>query len=110
MKKLGIQGVRRGKGYKTTIPDDSAARPADLVQREFIATRPNQLWGPTITAFMAAWSKTSEFAQIPLRAWIQICNWPLNYGPEYSLCPKPDWPLFRWGKGMTAPIFRRLRR
>jgi len=44
MHKLGIQGVVRGKGYKTTIPDDSAARPADLVQREFTATRPNQLW------------------------------------------------------------------
>jgi len=29
MQKLGIQGVKRGKGYKTTIPDDSAARPAD---------------------------------------------------------------------------------
>jgi transposase InsO family protein len=49
MKKLGLQGVKRGKGYKTTIADDSAARPADLVQREFIATRPNQLWVADIT-------------------------------------------------------------
>jgi transposase InsO family protein len=54
MKKLGIQGVRRGKGYKTTIPDDSAARPADLVQRVFIATRPNQLWVADIT-YVATW-------------------------------------------------------
>ena len=43
MKRLGIQGVKRGKGYKTTIPDDAAARPAGLVQREFTATHPNQL-------------------------------------------------------------------
>jgi putative transposase len=54
MQKLGIQGVKRGKGYKTTIPDDSAARPADLVQRQFVATRPNQLWVADIT-YVATW-------------------------------------------------------
>ena len=54
MKKLGLQGVRRGKGYKTTIPDDAAVHPADLVQREFTATRPNQLWVADIT-YVATW-------------------------------------------------------
>ena len=54
MQKLGIQGVQRGKGFKTTIPDDTAARPADLVNREFTATRPNQLWVADIT-YVATW-------------------------------------------------------
>ena len=54
MQKLGIQGVKRGKSYKTTVPDDAAARPADLVQRKFIATRPNQLWVADIT-YVATW-------------------------------------------------------
>jgi putative transposase len=54
MQKLGIQGVKRGKGYKTTIPDDAAARPADLVQRQFVATRPNQLWVADFT-YVATW-------------------------------------------------------
>jgi len=54
MRKLGLQGVVRGKSYKTTIPDDSTARPADLVQRNFAATRPNQLWVADIT-FVATW-------------------------------------------------------
>ena len=54
MHKLGLQGVKRGKGYKTTIPDDAAARPADLVNRNFTATRPNQLWVADIT-FVATW-------------------------------------------------------
>jgi transposase InsO family protein len=54
MQKLGIQGVKRGKGYKTTIPDDASAHPADLVQREFTATRPNQLWVADIT-YVATW-------------------------------------------------------
>ncbi len=49
MQKLGIQGVRRGKGYKTTIPGESAARPADLVNRDFTATWPNQQWVADIT-------------------------------------------------------------
>ena len=54
MQKHGLQGVVRGKSYKTTFPDDSAARPADLVQRKFIATRPNQLWVADIT-YVATW-------------------------------------------------------
>ena len=54
MQRLGLQGIRRGKAYKTTISDDAAARPADLVQREFTATRPNQLWVADIT-YVATW-------------------------------------------------------
>ncbi len=54
MRKLGLQGVVRGRSYKTTISDDAAARPADLVQREFTATRPNQLWVADIT-HVATW-------------------------------------------------------
>lgn len=41
---LGLQGVRRGKAKRTTITDDLAARPADLVDRQFHASAPNRLW------------------------------------------------------------------
>jgi len=51
---LGLQGVVRGKGCKTTIPDDLADRPADLVNRQFTAARPNQLWVADITC-VATW-------------------------------------------------------
>jgi putative transposase len=44
MRVLGLQGVRRGKWCRTTIADTDANRPADLVKRQFKATRPNQLW------------------------------------------------------------------
>jgi putative transposase len=44
MRELGLQGVRRGKPRRTTTPDATAPRPADLVDRDFSATRPNQLW------------------------------------------------------------------
>ena len=49
MRRLGLQGVRRGKPKRTTTPDQSAARPADLVERDFTAARPNQLWVTDIT-------------------------------------------------------------
>jgi transposase InsO family protein len=55
MKRLGIQGVRRGRKCWTTISDDTLARPADLVNRQFIAMRPNQLWVADIT-HVATWS------------------------------------------------------
>jgi transposase InsO family protein len=54
MKRLGIHGVIRGKTFKTTIPDDEAARPLDLVNRKFNATRPNQLWVADLT-YVATW-------------------------------------------------------
>jgi len=49
MKDLGLRGARRGKAFKTTIPDSGASRPADLVDRQFVATRPDQLWVADIT-------------------------------------------------------------
>ncbi len=39
----GLQGVRRGRRCRTTIPDEGAMCPADLVKRQFRAKRPNQL-------------------------------------------------------------------
>jgi transposase InsO family protein len=44
MRRLGLQGVRRGKGVRTTVPDAKAACPLDRVNRQFRADRPNQLW------------------------------------------------------------------
>lgn len=44
MKSMGPQGVVRGKRTFTTIPGDPADRPMDLVNRDFRAERPNQLW------------------------------------------------------------------
>jgi len=55
MRSLGLQGVRRGKRCRTTIPDTRADRPADLVQRQFKATRPNQLWVADFT-YVATWT------------------------------------------------------
>jgi putative transposase len=55
MGELGLEGVRRGKPRRTTTPDAAATRPADLVERNFSATRPNQLWVADLT-YVATWS------------------------------------------------------
>jgi len=52
---LSLQGAVRGKAWKTTIPDVAAERPADLVQRQFHADRPNQLWVADFT-YVATWA------------------------------------------------------
>ncbi len=43
MRKAGLHGVQRGKPVFTTVTDPSAARPADLVNRQFKASMPNRL-------------------------------------------------------------------
>ena len=50
MKNLGLRGAIRGPAFKvTTVPDESAERPSDLVERDFSASKPNQLWVADIT-------------------------------------------------------------
>jgi transposase InsO family protein len=54
MREMGLQGVVRGRKRKTTIADETSPRPADLVQRDFTAERPNQLWVADLT-YVATW-------------------------------------------------------
>jgi transposase InsO family protein len=54
MREMGLQGAVRGRKFKTTVPDEAAVRPADLVDRNFKATCPNQLWVADLT-YVATW-------------------------------------------------------
>jgi putative transposase len=55
MHQMGLAGRVRGKRRRTTIPADTSSRPADLVDRHFVASRPNQLWVADLT-YVATWS------------------------------------------------------
>jgi putative transposase len=56
MRQMGLEGaVRGGKKHKTTIPDEMADRPMDLVKRAFTANGPNELWVADLT-YVASWS------------------------------------------------------
>ncbi len=54
MKKLKIKGVIRGKGVKTTRSNKATETPRDLVNRQFVAERPNQLWVADFT-YVSTW-------------------------------------------------------
>ena len=54
MKRMGLQGVVRGRRCKTTISNPRAVHPSDLVKRRFTATRPDQLWVSDFT-YVATW-------------------------------------------------------
>jgi putative transposase len=55
MRELGLRGVSRGRAWVvTTRANERAGQPADLVDRQFHATRPNQLWIADFT-YVATW-------------------------------------------------------
>ena len=55
MRALGLVGASRGRAWTTTTDSQPHAdRPADLVDRQFTATRPNQLWLADFT-YVATW-------------------------------------------------------
>lgn len=54
MRAMQLQGVVRGRRTRTTIPENAAERPRDLVKRTFTATRPNELWVSDLT-YVATW-------------------------------------------------------
>jgi putative transposase len=90
MRSLGLQGVRRSKGIRTTIPARDGKRAGDLLDRDFTAQAPNRTWvmdftyvrtwaGFVYTAFIldvfaqriVAWNvgttKAVELVDVPLR-------------------------------------------
>jgi len=90
MKTLGLVGVRRDKGIRTTIPAKDGTRAGDLLDRDFTADEPNLVWVTDITyvktwagfvyvafildvfaqrivAWHASTSKATDLVMIPLR-------------------------------------------
>ena len=64
MRRHGIQGAkRRGKPWRTTRPDPQARRRPDLVQRDFTAAGPNELWVADLT-YLRCWEGVVFFAFI----------------------------------------------
>lgn len=62
MRSNGIQGAkRRGKPWRTTTSDGGALRPPDLVQREFAASGPDELWCADF-AYLRCWEGPVFFA------------------------------------------------
>ncbi len=54
MRQQGLCGVVRGRKKRTTFPANIAERPLDRVQRQFVASRPNELWIADFS-YVATW-------------------------------------------------------
>jgi len=90
MRALGLTGIRRDKGVRTTIPAKDGIRAGDLLNRDFTAPRPDHTWvmdftycrtwagwvyvafiidvySQRIVAWHAQTSKHVELVMIPLR-------------------------------------------
>jgi putative transposase len=55
MRELGIQGARRGRKIRTTIPGKDGQRAGDLINRDFTAAAPDRRWVADFT-YVASWS------------------------------------------------------
>ncbi len=63
MKRLGLQGVRRGKVVRTTVPDKALPCPLDRVNGQFKAERPYQLWVLDFT-YVSTWQGWQYVASV----------------------------------------------
>lgn len=55
MKQLGLNGVRRSKGVRTTVPASDGVRAGDLLDRDFTAPAPNRVWVTDFT-YVRSWA------------------------------------------------------
>ena len=55
MRSVGLQGIRRSKGIRTTIPAKDGRRAGDLLDRDFTAPAPNRTWVMDFT-YVRAWT------------------------------------------------------
>jgi putative transposase len=55
MRELGMNGVRRGKAPRTTVPAKDGHRAGDLLDRDFTAPAPNRVWVADFT-YVRTWA------------------------------------------------------
>ena len=99
MTQMGLRGAIRGGAFKrTTVADESAQRPADLVKRDFSADRPNRLWVADLT-YVATWAGFVYVAFVVDVFSRRIVGWRVSNSLrsdlaldalEQALCARPD--------------------
>lgn len=105
MRKMGLSGVTRAPAFKvTTVPDENAARPEDLVERNFEATRPNQLWVADFT-YVATWRGFVHVAFIIDVFARVIVGWRVSTSMRTDLAHRPR-PRRARASGARPPSLR----
>ena len=81
MQRLGLQGVVRGKPLRTTISNPAAPCPLDHVNRQFTATRPNELWVSDFT-YVSTWQGFVYVAFIIDVFARRVVGWKVSATPQ----------------------------
>jgi putative transposase len=84
MRELGLCGVSRGSRKRTTIADETAARPLDLVRRDFHPPAPNRLWVADLT-YVRTWSGFAYVAFIIDAFSRKIVGWQVSRSLQTDL-------------------------
>src|SRR5207253_5755476 len=99
MRANGLVGAkRRGKPWRTTKADPQALRRADLVQRDFSASRPNELWVADLS-YLRCWQGLVYFAFVIDAYSRMIVGWQLARTCAPTSCSTRS----RWRSGCAAP-------
>ena len=99
MRAEGLKGVVRGRRVRTTQPAEPASElPRDLVQRQFTATRPNQLWVADVT-YVATWRGFVYVAFV-----IDVFSRRIVASSAGARTPRcaPPWCSMRWTRRCTT--------
>ena len=101
MRELGLRGVRRGRTCRTTVPDETAIRPADLVCRLFKAARPDELWVADFT-FVRTWAGFCYAALVIDVFSRMIVGWSLSTSLKTDM-PLEALEMALWQRGRSLP-------
>ena len=77
MKRLGLQGISRRRRFRTTVKNGEARPAPDLVERDFHAERPDQLWVADIT-YIATRRRTVYLAVVLDACSRRVVGWALS--------------------------------
>ena len=107
MRREGLRGIPRVKSPRTTIPGGETERPLDLVDRQFTASAPDQLWVADITYIrtFTGWVYAAFVIDVCSR---RIVGWQLSTSLRTDLAldalEMGLWSRHRDGRDVTALI------
>ena len=95
MKTRGIAGVRRGRTAFTTRTKETDKYPADKVNRQFVASRPCQLWVADIT-YVATWAGMAYVAFVTDVFSRKIVGWSVSATLRTDMLPLQALNMAAW--------------
>ena len=104
MRAAGIQGVLRAKRVRTTRREQGAGRHPDLVERQFTASEPNQLWVTDLT-FVATWAGVAYVCFMVDAFSRMIVGWRVA-GHMRTPMVLDAIEMARWNRGLHHPGLR----